>query len=54
MVYTVYDDTGLLCCISQDWPRAYGVLAKLCGECVGSPHLEVYPDRAFALVSDHE
>lgn len=54
MVYMVFDDSGVLRCISQDWPRAYGQLANLSGECVGAPRMEVYPDRAFALVAGNE
>ncbi len=54
MVYMVFDDRGILSCVSQNWPQAYGALARLCGECLGVPRMEVYPDRAFALEVAHE
>lgn len=49
MVYMVFDDLGILKCITQNWPRAYAQLGKLCGECVGVPSMQVWPDRAFSL-----
>lgn len=56
MVYMVYDGDGLLACLTQDYLMARRVLSRLCLEEVFSPRMEVYPERAFALVpeADHE